>query len=114
MKTSIQTAPNYTWGNKCQGWHLVNTPSLGIIQETMPPNTAEAQHRHHKAQQFFYILSGIATFEIQNQQPILLNSNEGIHVKAGQVHCIKNNGNTPLHFLVISEPHSHGDRENMK
>jgi len=33
----------------------------------MPPNTSEALHYHQKAQQFFYILLGPATFEMEDE-----------------------------------------------
>ena len=38
---STETAPHYTWGHACSGWHLVHTPGLSVIEELMPPHTAE-------------------------------------------------------------------------
>jgi hypothetical protein len=38
-----QTARHYVWGNGCDGWHLVCTGSLSIIEERMPPGTAEVR-----------------------------------------------------------------------
>ena len=50
--TSTATALHYVWGENCDGWHLVRTPELAIIQERMPPGTSEARHFHHQARQF--------------------------------------------------------------
>lgn len=112
MKISKETSEHYTWGDNCDGWHLLKSDSLSVIQERMPAGTEEALHFHHKARQFFFILSGIATFEIDGVV-IEVSANEGIHIAPNQKHKIKNKGETDLHFLVISEPKAHGDRTNI-
>ena len=109
MKKSKESSEHYTWGQNCDGWHLLKTNSLSIIQERMPPHTSEALHYHQKAQQFFFILAGKATFEIEGEV-FEVESNEGCHVEAHKNHKIKNEGPDDLHFLVISEPKAHGDR----
>lgn len=91
------------------GWHLLKDDSLGIIQETMPPNTAEINHKHAKAQQFFFILKGTATFLIDGKE-VEVSTGSGIHIEKGAWHQIKNLSEEEIEFLVISEPHSHGDR----
>ncbi len=63
--TSTENAEHYTWGNQCDGWHLLRSGSLSVIQERMPPGTSEQMHYHESAQQVFYILSGTATFEVE-------------------------------------------------
>jgi mannose-6-phosphate isomerase-like protein (cupin superfamily)/N-acetylglutamate synthase-like GNAT family acetyltransferase len=108
-KTSILNSEHYTWGNKCDGWHLLKSDSLSVIQERMPPGTTEQLHCHRFTQQVFYILSGSATFEI-NGEILQLSVNESIHVPAKILHKISNKGKEDLKFLVISEPKSHGDR----
>jgi mannose-6-phosphate isomerase-like protein (cupin superfamily) len=105
-------AEHYEWGDKCDGWHFVKTDSLSIIKETMPSMTKEKLHYHERAQQFFYILSGVATFEI-NELRFTVGQNNGIHIKPGFKHMISNNAKSDLEFLVISEPKSHGDRINI-
>lgn len=60
-----ETAEHYTWGGQCDGWHLLKSPDLSVIQERMPPGAAEVRHFHHRAQQFFYILSGEALMEVE-------------------------------------------------
>lgn len=112
MTTSTENAEHYTWGNQCDGWHLLRTDSLSVIEERMPPGTAEQLHYHKNAQQVFYILSGTATFEVEVELKIV-NAGQSIHIPKGTKHRIKNNCETDLHFLVISEPKAHGDRVNL-
>lgn len=112
MKTSIYTAEHYIWGNHCDGWHLLKSDSLSVIQERMPPGAAEQRHFHAKAQQVFFILSGAATFEI-GEDTISVAAHESLHVPANTPHRIANHGPMDLHFLVISEPKAHGDRVNL-
>ena len=112
MITSTENAERYTWGSNCDGWPLLRSDSLSVIQERMPPGTSEQLHYHERAQQVFYILSGTATFEVEGEFKTV-QVRESIHISPGQQHCIANNGNDDLHFLVISEPKSHGDRINI-
>lgn len=109
MKTTKENSEKYTWGADCFGWHLVNNQELSVIQELMPPNTSEVKHKHRNSQQFFFVLNGVATFELEGKITSVT-TNEGIHIQKGQVHQIQNNTDTDLEFLVISQPHSHNDR----
>jgi mannose-6-phosphate isomerase-like protein (cupin superfamily) len=107
---SKATAEHYTWGNGCDGWHLVKNPQLSVIQERMPAGTAEVRHFHHHAQQFFFVLAGKATMEVAGR-PMVLISGEGVWIPAGTLHQMRNDSEDEVHFLVISHPPSHGDRE---
>jgi len=109
---SIINAEHYTWGDNCDGWHLLKTESLSVIQEKMPPGTSEQLHFHKHVQQLFYVLSGTATFEI-NGQVVILIAKESIHIPKMAKHCIANWSEQDLEFLVISEPKAHGDRLNL-
>ncbi len=109
LKRTLDNTEHYKWGNNCQGWHLLKSDGLSVIQEMMPPGTSEKPHTHQYAQQLFYVLLGTATFEVEGQN-ITVNATESIHIPAGVKHCIFNKGLSNLHFLVISEPKSHGDR----
>jgi mannose-6-phosphate isomerase-like protein (cupin superfamily) len=111
-KISVQNAEHYNWGDKCDGWHLLKSDTLNVIQERMPPSTWEQLHFHSKAQQLFYILSGEATFEIADKV-ILVAANESLHIPQQTKHKISNLGKSDLNFIVISEPKSHGDRVNL-
>jgi len=109
---SIKNAESFTWGDDCVGWHLLKTDSLSIIQEKIPPGSSELLHIHKNPQQLFYILSGVATFEIDGRT-VVINAKESIHIPKMTKHCITNKGDQDLEFLVISEPKSHGDRQNL-
>lgn len=112
MIKSIHNAEHYMWGNNCDGWHLLKTDSLSVIKEKMPSGTSEQLHFHTYSQQLFYILSGVATFEVAGQLYVV-NANESIHIPKGTKHCISNKSDKALEFIVISEPKSHGDRQNL-
>ena len=103
---------HYIWGDNCDGWHFVKTESLSVIKERMPSITEEKLHYHEKSQQFFYILSGTAEFEIEGKK-YEIEAGKGLHIKPGVRHRILNNTKTYLEFIVVSEPKSHGDRINI-
>ncbi len=106
---SKKTAEHYVWGAACDGWHLVKNGNLSVIQERMSPQTSEVRHFHEKSNQFFYVLKGEATIEIDGERRIL-KAGEGTEVPCGKPHQMFNNSNEPLEFLVVSCPPSHGDR----
>ena len=103
---------HYQWGNACDGWNFVDEPSLSVKQERMPAGTAEALHYHQYAQQFFFVLEGTATFEIDNET-VIVNKLEGIHIKPEQQHRISNQSTTDLIFILSSQPNTAGDRINL-
>jgi mannose-6-phosphate isomerase-like protein (cupin superfamily) len=104
-----ESAEHYFWGENCDGWHLVRDADLSVIEECMPPGTAEVWHRHAKAQQFFYVLSGRGTMHIE-RETLELSSGDGVWILPGMWHQIRNESQQPVRFLVISQPPSHGDR----
>lgn len=108
-KVTTASAAHYKWGSNCDGWYFLNTATLSVIKEIMPAGTSERSHLHRKAQQVFYILSGVAVFESGDHKIEVL-AHESFYVPPGLVHKISNGGEDDLHFLVISEPRSHEDR----
>ncbi|NYF78487.1 cupin domain-containing protein [Granulicella arctica] len=106
---SPANAEHYTWGNHCDGWFLVRTPELNIIEERLPPGTGETRHHHDRARQFFYVLEGELTMEIEYHD-FILKASEGIEIAPGQVHQAANRSHADLRILVTSQPPSHGDR----
>ncbi len=106
---SADTVEAYPWGQGSQGWHLLASDALSVIEECVPPGDAEARHLHRNAQQFFYVLSGVATLECDGEIAVM-KSGMGLHIPAGCAHQLSNQGVIPLRFLVISSPPSHGDR----
>jgi mannose-6-phosphate isomerase-like protein (cupin superfamily) len=106
---SKETAQRYAWGDACDGWHLVRDPGLSVIQERMPPGAAEVRHAHRHAQQFFFVLRGTLTIQLADRTEVLAPS-QGLHLKAGMVHRVRNDSADDVEFLVVSQPPTHGDR----
>jgi len=106
---SRENAEHYRWGNNCDAWYLVNDDQLSVIEELMPPGAAEIRHHHTKAQQFFFILSGEILMEVEGETTLVA-AGSGIRVLPGKRHQIRNPSSSPVRFLVISHPRSHGDR----
>ncbi|NNG28201.1 MAG: cupin domain-containing protein [Ignavibacteriaceae bacterium] len=106
---SKENAEHFIWGEICDGWHLVKTPTLSIIQERVSHGCSEVRHYHEKAEQYFFILSGEAEMEVDGKINIL-KRNQGIHIPAGIIHKLGNKSKEDLEFLVTSTPPSHGDR----
>jgi mannose-6-phosphate isomerase-like protein (cupin superfamily) len=106
---SRENAEHYRWGVDCDGWHLVRDKNLSVIEEFMPPGSAELRHHHQHAQQFFYILDGEVLMEV-NGENHLVSAGSGIRIPPGTHHQIRNPSSSAVRFLVISQPSSHGDR----
>jgi quercetin dioxygenase-like cupin family protein len=104
-----QTAPHYAWGDGCDGWHLVQTPALSVIEERMPPGASEVRHSHRSATQFFYVLEGTLSIEVEGCEHVL-GKGQGVSIAAGQAHQVLNRSAAVAEFLVVSSPPSHGDR----
>lgn len=111
MKKSRENSEHYKWGNNCSGWYLVKSENLSVIEELMPANTSEQKHYHNFSEQYFYILKGTATFEIE-KEIVEVNKGEGIHIYPQVVHQIKNKKSGDLEFIVISQPTTGEDRIN--
>jgi len=106
---SRSAAEHYNWGEGCDGWHLVRDAAFSVIEERMPPGTSEARHRHGAARQFFYVLSGVLTMEVDGTRHFLV-PRTGLEIAPGVAHQAFNQGDTDAEFLVVSTPPSHGDR----
>ncbi|MDO3675990.1 cupin domain-containing protein [Paenibacillus ehimensis] len=109
MKISKANAPHYIWGDRCDGWHLVQQPELSVIHERMPPHTAEVRHYHHQARQLFFVLTGTAELEVDGELHTL-GPQEGCEVPPGVPHQMKNVSSGDVEFLVVSHPQTRGDR----
>ncbi|HTQ63507.1 MAG TPA: cupin domain-containing protein [Puia sp.] len=103
---------HYLWGNNCDGWTLVDKNDLSVKLESMPAGTEEALHYHEYAQQFFFILKGVADFEIEGSR-ITVNKNQGIHINPQEKHRIINGSDEELEFILCSQPSTQHDRHNI-
>lgn len=108
----IHSGTHYTWGAASQGWHLLNSPELSVIQEQVPPGDRERRHFHSNARQFFYVIQGEAVLDVDGSR-FELRSGQGLEIPPGTPHQFMNESAAVVTFLVVSSPHSHGDRTNV-
>ncbi len=106
---SKANAEHYTWGQGCDGWYLVKDDQMTVIQERMPPGTAETFHMHPRSRQFFFVLAGLAVME-HGVVVTALTPATGLEIPPGVPHRLRNTGDVDLEFLVTSVPPSHADR----
>lgn len=102
-------APHFTWRDRCDGWTLVSRPTLHILQERMPPNTYELRHRHQSTAQFYYVLEGEATVNV-NTRSFTIGNGEGVAIPPGSEHQMRNDSRADLEFLVMSSQPPRDDR----
>ena len=109
IPVSITTADHYAWGGNCDGWHLVRAAGMSVLEERMPPGTSEVRHWHARATQFFYVLDGQLTMEVEGELHEL-SRGDGIELPSGTAHQAQNRSHSDARFLVISCPPHQGDR----
>lgn len=100
---------HYAWGENCDGWRLTAGDELSVIEERMPPNTTEKAHHHKTATQFFRVLKGVLSMELEGER-LQLKAGEGLEVAPGEVHRAFNASGQPCVFLVCSAPSTEDDR----
>ncbi len=103
------TASHYSWGDGCDGWRLAETETLSVIEERMPPGTSELRHFHRSATQFFYVLRGTLSIEVEGSEHEL-SEGRGLSIPAGQAHQVRNRSAAAAEFLVVSNPPAQTDR----
>jgi quercetin dioxygenase-like cupin family protein len=106
---SADSAAHYVWGEVCDGWHLVRGEALSVIEERMPPGATEQRHFHARARQFFYVLDGALTLEVEGHSH-RVGARCGVEIAPGTPHQARNESDTDVRFLVISAPPGRGDR----
>jgi mannose-6-phosphate isomerase-like protein (cupin superfamily) len=87
----------------------VRDTGLGVIHERMPPGAAEPRHHHERARQFFFVLAGILTIEMDGVVHTMA-AGQGLEVPPGARHQSINRSPGPVEFLVVSAPTTRGDR----
>ncbi|WP_233193119.1 cupin domain-containing protein [Acidimangrovimonas sediminis] len=103
-------AEHYKWGDACDGWRLLDNEDLSVIEERMPPGTAEVMHLHDRANQVFYVLEGMLTLLVGGEIE-RLSASDSLNVRSGTPHQARNESETDsVRFLVISAPTTKGDR----
>src|ERR1044071_9795332 len=102
-------AQHYRWGGICEGGRLPEAGTHSIIEERIPPSGSESRHFHKSATQFFYVLAGVLSFEIDGKD-YDLSPRQGIEIGPSIPHRVFNRSMGDAEFLVFSAPPSHGDR----
>jgi mannose-6-phosphate isomerase-like protein (cupin superfamily) len=114
MRESVDTtnSEHYVWGEVSDGWRLLESQGLSVIEERVPAGAGEAWHVHDSATQFFYVLEGAP--EMQTADGVVeLGPRSGVEVEAGLPHRFFNPGPGETRFLVISTPNTRGDRRSV-
>lgn len=97
------------WGEDCRTWELLSRGDLAVFHEQMPPGTAEKEHYHARARQFFFVLEGELLLEILGVAH-RLRRHEGLEVPPGERHVVRNVSDHPAEFLAIAHPSTLNDR----
>jgi mannose-6-phosphate isomerase-like protein (cupin superfamily) len=109
MPISKSTAAQFAWREVCDGWTLMSTSSLHVVQERMPPGTHELRHKHATTYQFYFVLEGHATVVLDDGAlPVL--AGQGVAIPRGVPHQIRNDSTGAVEFLVISSRPPREDR----
>ena len=106
-------ADYYVWGASCDGWRHLSRQDLSLIQERMPPGTAEIRHLHRRARQVFFVLSGELEIELDGTHHRVA-AGQSLEIPPGVPHHTWNPGRIDAQFLVISSPNTRGDREEIE
>ena len=109
---SKDDAEHYTWGDHCDGWYLVNRQDMLVIHEKMPSGTGEKRHYHSVSRQFFFVLQGALTMELEGRKHDI-HAHQGIEIPPGSKHQARNDSASPVEFIVISHPTTRGDRSDL-
>ena len=110
---SKRNAPSFTWRDVCEGWTLLDTANLHVIQERMPPATCELLHVHTHVRQLYFVLEGEAAIDFDDRTQ-LLRAGDALAIEPLRPHRMTNRSQQPLEFLVISSAPPRQDREDLE
>src|SRR5579875_1440592 len=101
MPVSVETAEHYVWGERqgpaCDGWRLVQSEALSVIEERMPAGAREERHSHARARQFFYVLEGELTLEVEGRAHGV-GPGQGLEIAPGSQHQAMNDSRADVRF----------------
>jgi mannose-6-phosphate isomerase-like protein (cupin superfamily) len=109
MIRNRHTVEHYKWGHS-DGWRLLDRQDLSVIQERMPPGSAEVKHLHRRSRQLFYVLEGEVQMELPSEV-LTLRPGDAVEIAPEQPHRVRNVSDADASLLVISSPSTSGDRE---
>ena len=85
---------------------LTNSDTNGaaaILQQTVPPKSGPPLHRHSREDEWFYVLDGEITVEIDGER-IVLQGGDSAFAPRGTAHTFRNFGDTTAQMLVLVVP----------
>ena len=88
---------------ECDAMVVVDEPQLRVQLEQLPAGAMELLRFYARADQFFYVLSGEATVELEGRQEHL-SKGQGLLMQPGTAYRICNNGDATLRYIVTSQP----------
>jgi quercetin dioxygenase-like cupin family protein len=97
---SKTSAPQYQWARICDGWRLLDTPGLSVVEGRVPPHAEEVRHHHIQARQFFYVLSGAAVLETEGREH-QISAGSGIEVAPGVQHKFMNKSDRDVELTYL-------------
>ncbi|MCK4710085.1 MAG: cupin domain-containing protein [Gammaproteobacteria bacterium] len=109
MKTSYKNATPYqTKDNSIirELLHPENNTTVknqSLAEATVLCNQTTAAHFHKKTEEIYFILKGNGKMFLDDNS-FDVSEADSILIKPGQIHCIKNTGNTELKFLCCCSP----------
>ncbi|MBZ6396759.1 MULTISPECIES: cupin domain-containing protein [Pantoea] len=109
---SKENAEHYHWGDACDGWYLLKRQDMLIIHEKMPADTQDKRHFHSLSRQFFFVLDGVLTMELEGEKHQIA-ARQGIEIPPAAKHQARNESDSAVEFIVISHPTTRGDRSDV-
>lgn len=79
--------------------------AIAIFHEIAPPLSGPPLHRHSREDEWFYVLSGEITIEIDGQRSVL-SAGSSAFAPRGTAHTIQNFGDSPAEMLIMVTPGS--------
>lgn len=110
---SKRTAPSFVWREVCDGWRLLDADDVSVIQERMPPGSAEVLHLHTRVRQLYFVLDGKATVDVGDSCEVL-GAGDAVVIEPATAHRISNRSQASMEFLVISSSPPRDDRKNLE
>jgi quercetin dioxygenase-like cupin family protein len=77
--------------------------AAAIFRQTVPPLGGPALHRHSREDEWFYVLDGEITTEIDGQRSVL-RAGDSAFAPRGTAHAFRNFGDSPARILVMTVP----------
>jgi len=77
--------------------------AVAIFHQTIPPLAGPPPHRHANEDEWFYVLEGQITVEVDGERSVLQGGGSAF-VPCGTVHALRNFGNTRAQILALATP----------